>query len=52
MPRELFEERLRVHHPDFYAWERRKADGIGMTGGSVDKGMVTVTFQRHDYDQS
>lgn len=32
MPCELFEERLRAHHPDFYAWERRKTDGIGMTG--------------------
>lgn len=37
MPRELFEERLRAHHPDFYAWERRKADGIGMSDLNEDR---------------
>lgn len=30
MPRSMFEERLKVHRPQFYAWERQKADGIGI----------------------
>lgn len=28
MPREMFEDRLRAHKPNFYSWERMKADGI------------------------
>ena len=54
MPRELFEERLRAHHPDFYAWERRKADGIGMTDvvGRQGYGLcdVSTTRLRLNYD--
>lgn len=30
MPREMFEERLRANKPQYYAWERQKADRIGM----------------------
>lgn len=28
MPRKMFEERLRAHRPQYYAWERQKADEI------------------------
>ena len=28
MPREMFEERLKAAKPNFYAWERQKAEGI------------------------
>lgn len=31
MPREMFEERLRIAKPKLYAWERQEADGIGIT---------------------
>ena len=37
MPRELFEERLRAHHPDFYAWERRKSDWLSITDLNEDR---------------
>lgn len=30
MPREIFEERLRANKPQFYAWERQKAERIAM----------------------
>ena len=37
MPRELFEERLRAHRPDFYAWERRESDGLGIADLNEDR---------------
>lgn len=37
MPRELFEERLRAHRPDNYAWERQKAESIGMSDLNEDR---------------
>lgn len=37
MPRELFEERLRAHHPDFYAWKRRQSDGLSIADLNEDR---------------
>lgn len=30
MPRNIFEERLKAAKPNFYAWERQKADGVSL----------------------
>lgn len=31
MPREMFEERLKAAKPNFYSWERQKAEGVNLT---------------------
>lgn len=36
MPRNMFEERLKAHRPQFYAWERQKADSIGIADLNED----------------
>lgn len=30
MPREMFEERIRANKPQYYAWERQKADRVAI----------------------
>lgn len=48
MPREMFEERLRAHKPQFYAWERQKAErmAIGDLNEQRLRGAVRLGVER------
>ena len=37
MPREMYDERIRAHKPQMYAWERKVADGVELSDLNADR---------------
>ena len=62
MPRDMFEERIRANRPQYYAWERQKADGVriedlyeerirGAIRLGVEQGRMMPTAMTEDLDK-
>ena len=44
MPQDMYDERIRVHQPQMYAWERLAADGVTLT--DLDEKLVRNCIRR------
>nr|WP_321374247.1 ATP-binding protein [uncultured Bacteroides sp.] len=48
MPRDMFEERLKANKPQYYAWERQKADRVGISNLNEERirGAIRLGVER------